>query len=84
MNEIEFIQELANAADEIRPPDVDLVEGVLCEIRQRETPGLGTLGVWVSGLSAAAAVLGLLGLQAWQSVSDPLNEMIALAQLVTT
>ncbi len=83
MKEVRLIQKMAIAANRSRAPDFDPVNRVIGEIRRREQAPFRMLGVLTTFTVAAAVALGFLGLQAWQTLIDPLNAMLTLTNWVT-
>ncbi len=85
MNEVEFIRKLAGAANGCQPPKLDTADRVLREIRRRQSPTVDVanhIGWLITAATAAAVLLGVLGIQAWQSLNDPLDDMLVLVDLV--
>ena len=83
MSDLGRFEELARTARADRPPQVDVVNGVIRRVRaarQRESVGpLWPLAVAVSAASAAAFVLAM---QAWESARDPLTELFSSVGMV--
>ncbi len=86
MNEVETIQSLAAAACCDGPPACDPVGPVLREIRRRQAVAVSFQAFgWAAGVAAAAAVVvvGVFGAEVWPLLSDPLGEMLVLANLAS-
>lgn len=82
MNEIEKFRELARRAKGEEAPEVDVVAGVLAEIRGRGATSMRLPWVFAAGSCAAAAGLAALAIRAFMDYYDPLSEWLAIWWMV--
>jgi len=78
MNEIDAFKELARHANAEPAPGIDVVDGVLADIRRRGAPTTRLLWILTAVSSAAAAGLAALAVRAFLDYYDPLNEWLSL------
>lgn len=83
MNEHELLNKLSAAARGNQPPPIDPTARVLREIQRREPQPIRFAAAITATASLAAAVLAAIGLQAWMTLQDPLNQMLTLANQVS-
>ena len=75
MNEMDLIRKLSAAAQREEPPPVDVVDGVLSEIRGAGPAGNGVLWVGAAVSSLAATVVGVAAARMLMAHMDPLHDL---------
>lgn len=84
MDTMKIIEKLAHAASKEQPPEFDVSNAVMCQIKalQQETVGFWPIEFF-AGLSAvAASVVTLFSIHAWRVIVDPLLQLLAPLQEV--
>ena len=77
-----ILQELARRARQSQPPEFDPTERVLADIRRRSLPPMRAYWALAGVSAAAAAVLAVLGAQAWAALQHPINDWFSVFTMV--
>lgn len=78
MNEIDAFKQLTRQANGDAPPQIDVVDSVLADIRGRTATPAKFLWILTAGSCAAAAGLAAVAVSVFLNYYDPLNEWLSL------